>query len=41
MPTGAFACMNRLRLADFEPEFTRWGMVTDIEEEADRGASTP
>lgn len=41
-PTGAFACMNRLRLADFEPEFSRWGMVTDtVEEEADRGASTP
>lgn len=41
LPTGAFACMNRLRLADFEPEFARWGMVTDLEEEADRGASTP
>lgn len=42
LPTGAFACMNCLRLADFEPEFTRWGMVTDtVEEVANRGASTP
>jgi hypothetical protein len=42
LPTGAFACMNWLRLADFEPEFTRWGMVTDIVEEVpSRGASTP
>jgi saccharopine dehydrogenase-like NADP-dependent oxidoreductase len=42
LPTGAFPCMHYLRLADFEPEFTRWGMVTDtIEEVADRGASTP
>ena len=39
--TGAFACMNRLSLADFEPEFALWGMVTDtVEEVADRGAST-
>jgi hypothetical protein len=42
LPTGAFACMNHLRLVDFEPEFARWGMVTDIIEEAtDRGAPTP
>lgn len=42
LPMGAFACMNSLRLADFEPEFARWGMVTDtVEEVADRGASTP
>lgn len=39
--TGAYACMNVLPLADFEPEFKRWGMVTDtVEEVADRGAST-
>lgn len=30
MPTGAYACMGRLQLADFEPEFARWGMVTEI-----------
>jgi Saccharopine dehydrogenase NADP binding domain len=42
LPTGASSCMNRLRLADFEPEFARWGMVTDtVREDADRGASTP
>ena len=41
LPTGAFSCMNRLRLADFEPEFARWGMVTDtVGEDVDRGAST-
>jgi hypothetical protein len=41
-PAGAFACMNALPLSDFELEFNHWGMVTDtIEEEADRGASTP
>jgi hypothetical protein len=34
LPTGASSCMNRLRLADFEPEFVRWGMVTDTVEEA-------
>jgi hypothetical protein len=42
LPTGASSCMNRLRLADFEPEFARWGMVTDtVGEDVDRGASTP
>lgn len=35
MPTGAFACMNRLRLADFEPEFARWGMLTETIDESD------
>ena len=29
---GAFACMGFLRLADFEPEFRRLGIVTSIEE---------
>lgn len=33
MPTGAFTGMNRLRLADFEPEFARWGMVTETIDE--------
>lgn len=42
LPTGAFAGVSALPLADFEPEFNRWGMVTDtVEEVADRGASTP
>lgn len=41
LATGATACMNALKLADFEPEFKRWGMVTDtVDEVADRGAST-
>ena len=29
---GAFACMGLLRLADFEPQFSRLGIVTSIEE---------
>lgn len=38
-PTGAFACMGMLKLAEFEPEFARWGMVTDtVEEDAAHGA---
>lgn len=32
--TGATACMGLLTLAEFAPEFARWGMVTDIVEEA-------
>jgi saccharopine dehydrogenase-like NADP-dependent oxidoreductase len=28
--TGASTCMGLLDLADFEPEFARWGMVTDV-----------
>lgn len=39
LPAGAFACMGMLNLAEFEPEFARWGMVTDIvEEDAADGA---
>jgi hypothetical protein len=34
LPAGAFACMNLLSLADFEPEFARWGMRTDLADEA-------
>jgi hypothetical protein len=42
LATGATACMNALKLAEFEPEFKRWGMVTDtVDEVADRGASPP
>ena len=29
-PSGASTCMGLLELADFEPEFARWGMVTEI-----------
>jgi saccharopine dehydrogenase-like NADP-dependent oxidoreductase len=28
---GGFACMSMLQLAEFQPEFDRWGMVTDVE----------
>jgi len=28
-PPGASTCMGLLDLSDFEPEFARWGMVTD------------
>ena len=34
LPVGAFACMGMLSLEDFAPEFARWGMVTDVVEEA-------
>ena len=30
MPVGAHACMGLLALGDFQPEFKRWGMQTDI-----------
>jgi len=30
---GAHPCMGLLRLADFEPEFARWGMQVDIVDE--------
>lgn len=33
---GARACMGLLTLADFAPEFARWGMATDVVEEATR-----
>lgn len=33
LPGGALACMGMLKLAEFGPEFARWGMVTDIMEE--------
>lgn len=34
LPVGAHTCMGLLKLADFEPEFARWGMVTDTVDEA-------
>lgn len=30
---GAYASTSWLKLADFEPEFARWGMITDVMEE--------
>lgn len=33
LPTGAHACMGMLKLAEFEPEFARWGMAIDIVDE--------
>jgi len=29
---GAYACIGMHRLAEFAPEFSKWGMVTDVEE---------
>jgi hypothetical protein len=37
---GAQVCMGLLELADFLPEFSRWGMQTDILVEA-AGHGTP
>jgi hypothetical protein len=28
--SGAYPCMGLLRLADFDPEFKKWGIVTEI-----------
>jgi saccharopine dehydrogenase-like NADP-dependent oxidoreductase len=33
LPTGAITCTSLLQLSEFEPEFKRWGMRTDIGEE--------
>ncbi|PWF47928.1 saccharopine dehydrogenase family protein [Massilia glaciei] len=30
--TGSHSCMGQLALAEFEPEFAKWGMLTDIVE---------
>ena len=30
---GAFACAGMLALSEFEPEFKRWQMVTDVVDE--------
>ncbi|WP_326543704.1 saccharopine dehydrogenase NADP-binding domain-containing protein [Pseudorhodoferax sp.] len=32
LPVGASTAAGHLALADFAPEFARWGMVTDVEE---------
>ena len=34
MASGAYPCVGLHRLADFAPEFAKWGMVTDVVEEA-------
>jgi len=34
LPVGAHACMGLLQLAEFEPEFARWRMVTEVMDEA-------
>ncbi|MET3913714.1 hypothetical protein ABID97_000496 [Variovorax sp. OAS795] len=41
LPIGAHACAGLLALAEFEPEFVRWGMVTDVMDERERGHGTP
>lgn len=33
---GARACVGLLSLADFEPEFARWGMITDLVDDSGR-----
>jgi saccharopine dehydrogenase-like NADP-dependent oxidoreductase len=33
LPAGAQPCMGLLALGEFEPEFSRWGMVTEVAEE--------
>ena len=37
LPPGAQTCMGLLKLAEFEPEFLRWGMQTDLVDELDPG----
>ncbi|MFN0303536.1 MAG: saccharopine dehydrogenase NADP-binding domain-containing protein [Burkholderiales bacterium] len=40
-PVGAYTCVGMLSLAEFEPEFARWGMTTDIANEgSDDGAAS-
>lgn len=34
LPVGAFTSLGQLPLAEFEPEFAKWGMVTDTVDEA-------
>lgn len=38
LPAGAHACMGLLTLDEFAPEFDRWGMVRDLQEEPADGA---
>ena len=39
MPSGAHVAIGALRLADFEPEFARWGMLTDRVDETHEHAA--
>lgn len=39
VPVGAHACVGMLELDEFEPEFARWGMVTDTIDESSRSAN--
>ena len=41
LPVGAVSSVSMLPLAEFAPEFARWGMTTDIvDEEIDHGAAS-
>ncbi len=41
LPVGALSSVSMLSLAEFAPEFARWGMTTDIvDEEIDHGAAS-
>ena len=35
MAPGAYPCVSRHTLAEFRPEFAKWGMVTDLVDEGD------
>jgi hypothetical protein len=39
LPVGAHACAGLLTLPEFEPEFARWGMVTDVVDESESATS--
>ncbi len=41
MPPGARVCMGLLALEEFAPQFARWGMLTDVVEEACDGRAPP
>jgi saccharopine dehydrogenase-like NADP-dependent oxidoreductase len=41
MPVGAFTATGMLSLAEFQGEFSRWGMVSDIVDEAGSSAPEP
>ncbi len=40
MLPGAYPCLSRHRLADFEPEFAKWGMVTDVIDDLEAGGDS-
>ncbi|MCV2370580.1 saccharopine dehydrogenase family protein [Roseateles oligotrophus] len=41
MAAGAYPCVSRHTLAEFGPEFAKWGMVTDLVEERCEGVGVP